>query len=79
MPRPAIAGGSSEADDSLGAVVAGQVEVEELDRRESDRLLQPEVVALAVLCAGATLFFGVYPEPLLDLARDAGAVLTGLF
>jgi len=79
VPRAAIAGGSSEADDSLGAVVAGQVEVEELDRRESDRLVQPEVVALAVLCAAATLIFGVYPEPLLDLARDAGAVLTGLF
>jgi NADH-quinone oxidoreductase subunit N len=41
--------------------------------------VQPEVVGLAVLSAAATIFFGVYPEPLLDLAHDAGAVLTGLF
>ena len=41
---------------------------------------QPEVVGLvAVLCAAATIFFGVYPSPLLDLAHDAGAALTGLF
>ena len=31
------------------------------------------------LCAAATIFFGVYPEPLLDLAHDAGAALTELF
>ena len=60
---PAIAGGSAEADPGLGATVAGSVEVEELDPRQSDRLVQPEVVALAVLCAAATMFFGVYPEP----------------
>ena len=78
VPRPAIAGGSAEADDQLGAVVAGDVQIEELAPR-SDRLVQPEVVGLALLCAAATLFFGVYPEPLLDLARDAGATLTGLF
>jgi NADH-quinone oxidoreductase subunit N len=56
--RPAIAGGSAEAD---------------------ARLVQPEVVGVAVVCAAATIFFGVYPEPLLDLAHDAGAALTGLF
>ena len=78
VPRPAIAGGSAEADDQLGAVIAGDVQIEELAPR-SDRLVQPEVVGLALLCAAATLFFGVYPEPLLDLARDAGATLTGLF
>ena len=43
------------------------------------RLVQPEVVGLAALCAAASVFFGVYPSPLLDVAKDAGAALTNLF
>jgi NADH-quinone oxidoreductase subunit N len=62
-PRPAIAGGSEEAEPVA----------------PPRRLAQPEVVALAVVCAAATIFFGVYPEPLLELAHDAGAALTNLF
>jgi NADH-quinone oxidoreductase subunit N len=65
--RPAIAGGSQEADADPAAVAAPAP------------LFQPELVAVAVLCAAATIFFGVYPEPLLDLAHDAGAALSGLF
>ncbi len=70
VPRPAIAGGSVEADADAEDLPAA---------RPSDRLVQPEVVGLAILCAAATIFFGVYPEPLLDVAHDAGAALTGLF
>jgi NADH-quinone oxidoreductase subunit N len=33
---------------------------------------------VAVLCALATVAFGIYPEPLFDLARDAGAAIAGL-
>jgi len=61
--RPAIAGGSAEAD------VAAPV------RR---RLVQPEVLFVAVVCALATIVFGIYPDPLFDVARDAGAALTSL-
>ena len=43
------------------------------------RIVQPEVVAVAVICAAATIFFGLYPGPLLELAHDAGAALTDLF
>jgi hypothetical protein len=32
-----------------------------------------------VICAAATIFFGIYPEPLLELAHDAGAVFAELF
>jgi NADH-quinone oxidoreductase subunit N len=79
--RPAIAGGSPEADSEPGAVAAGGGETvagagsAAVDRR----LRQPEVVLLGVLCAAATIFFGIYPSPLLDLANDAGAALTQLF
>ena len=31
------------------------------------------------VCAAATIAFGIYPEPLLDLANDAGAASPGLF
>jgi NADH-quinone oxidoreductase subunit N len=42
------------------------------------RSRQPELVAVAVVCAAATIFFGVYPSPLFDIARDAGEALKGL-
>jgi NADH-quinone oxidoreductase subunit N len=60
--RPAIAGGSDEAD----VVVA------------APRSRQPELVFVAVVCAAATIAFGVYPSPLFDIARDAGEALKGL-
>ena len=65
--RPAIAGGSSEADAEAVAQPAAL------------RTRQPEVVAVAVLCALATIAIGIYPSPLFDVARDAGAALSGLF
>ena len=72
--RPAIAGGSAEADaDPEAAEASARV------AGTGRRLVQPEVVGLAVLCAAASVFFGVYPSPLLDVAKDAGAALTNLF
>jgi NADH-quinone oxidoreductase subunit N len=67
---PVIAGGSVEADAESRA--AG------LEPGETRRLLQPEVVFVAAVCAAATIFFGVYPEPLLDVARGAASALTSL-
>jgi len=76
VPRPAIAGGSPEADEEPGAVSAGgQV----LARRVDRRLRQPEVIGVAVVFAAASVVFGIYPEPLLNLANDAGAAISGLF
>jgi NADH-quinone oxidoreductase subunit N len=60
--RPAIAGGSSEA-------------VEPVRPRPG---VQWELVLVAVVCALATIFFGIYPDPLLNVAHDAGAALSGL-
>ena len=42
------------------------------------RHVQPEVVFVAVACALATLFFGIDPDPLFNVARDAGAALSSL-
>jgi NADH-quinone oxidoreductase subunit N len=92
--RPVMAGGSPEADEEdraagrepgsgvpatradTGAVVASDFE----DDAEPVRpgLRQPEVVFVAVVCALVTIAFGVYPEPLFSLAKDAGAAFTSL-
>jgi NADH-quinone oxidoreductase subunit N len=60
--RPVIAGGSAEAD--VEPRVRGA--------------LQPEVIFVAIVCAAATIVFGIYPEPLFTIAKDAGAALTSL-
>ena len=38
----------------------------------------PEATAVAVVFAVATVFFGLYPEPLFDVARDVGAAFPEL-
>jgi NADH-quinone oxidoreductase subunit N len=91
--RPAIAGGSPEADEEdreagrePGASVPATrpdtgtvVSVDDGDEPVvTRRLRQPEVVFVAVLCAAATIAFGIYPEPLMDVARDAGDALRSL-
>lgn len=45
---------------------------------EADARAQPEVTAVAVLCGAATIFFGLVPSPLFDLARDVATSLSGL-
>lgn len=57
--------GSTAASVASGdAVIAGAAP-------EADSSKHPELVAVAVLAATASVVFGVWPEPLLDLARDA--------
>jgi NADH-quinone oxidoreductase subunit N len=63
--RPAIAGGSQEAED---------VVVE--PRRTADG--QFAVAVVAVVCAVLIIAIGVYPQPLFDVAKDAGAALKDL-
>jgi NADH-quinone oxidoreductase subunit N len=60
--RPAIAGGSEEAVEPVRPRVGVQV----------------ELAFVAVVCALATIFFGIYPDPLLNVAHDAGAALRSL-
>jgi NADH-quinone oxidoreductase subunit N len=70
---PAIAGGSQEADALLGTpgedVAIGIAPVRP----------QPEVLAVAWLAAAATIVLGIVPQPLFELAADAGRALTGIF
>jgi NADH-quinone oxidoreductase subunit N len=45
---------------------------------EADAVAQPEVLAVAVLFAAATIFFGIVPSPIFDAARDIGSSLSSL-
>ena len=79
--RPAMAGGSPEADASLparGEPAGVEPVVTSGGGGSGARRRQPEVVFLAVLCALATVALGIYPDPLFDVARDAGAAITSL-
>jgi NADH-quinone oxidoreductase subunit N len=67
--RPAIAGGSPEAD---------AAESPERTAGRAGRGGYWEVTAVAVTCAIATVAFGIYPSPLFDVARAAGAALSHL-
>ncbi|HWK28640.1 MAG TPA: NADH-quinone oxidoreductase subunit N [Solirubrobacter sp.] len=70
--RPLIAGGSAEADaEARAAGVAPGAGA-------GARLRQPEVVFVAVVCALVTIVFGLYPQPLFDVARDAGNAIVSL-
>jgi NADH-quinone oxidoreductase subunit N len=61
--RPVLAGGSSELD---------------AESARGRMRAQPEALLVAVAAGAATIFFGVIPEPLFDLVRQAGGVLGGL-
>jgi NADH-quinone oxidoreductase subunit N len=45
---------------------------------EADARAQPEVAAIAIAFAAATILFGIWPEPLFDAARDIGTALSNL-
>ena len=82
--RPAMAGGAPEADEDPDARAAES----RIARREGAEVMaagtaprvgtQFEVLFVAVLCAAATIFFGIFPGPLLDFADKAGAALANL-
>ena len=45
---------------------------------EADARAQPEVTSVALLCGVATIFFGIVPSPLFDLARDVATSFSHL-
>jgi NADH-quinone oxidoreductase subunit N len=45
---------------------------------EAEAWAQPEVAAIAILSAAATILFGIWPDPLFDAARDVGTAISGL-
>jgi NADH-quinone oxidoreductase subunit N len=62
-----IAGGSPEADPVSGWPVPAR------------SVPYPEVVVVAMLFAGLSIFFGIVPSPLFHLAAHAGNAISGIF
>ena len=72
----------------VAAMWMGSVEVELPNGRkvrpvrgwspEADARSQPEVVAVALICGAATVFFGLFPSPLFDLAQDVATSFSHL-
>ena len=76
--RPAIAGGSPEADLDPGARAASDRIAGGADGGPRRHWAQPETVLVGVAAAVATIFFGIWPSPLFDFATHAAAALSGL-
>jgi NADH-quinone oxidoreductase subunit N len=78
-PSPAIAGGSAEADgDAIAPARAAAPASRDGAVEPRPRYGGIEVAAVAVIFGAATLFFGIIPSPLLNLANHAGRALIGL-
>jgi NADH-quinone oxidoreductase subunit N len=45
---------------------------------EADARAQPEAALIALVAAAAIIFFGIWPDPLFQVARDVGSALPGL-
>jgi NADH-quinone oxidoreductase subunit N len=71
-PPPADA--PAPQPEGLPVLAGGSPELDERPARA-----QPEVIFVALLAAVATIFFGILPQPLLDLVHHAGGALGGLF
>jgi NADH-quinone oxidoreductase subunit N len=70
--RPLIAGGAPDDD------IRSSVTVDQADGRPGRARNYPWALAVAVVCAAATIFFGIYPQPLFDVAHDAGQAIGSL-
>ncbi|MGP0048132.1 MAG: NADH-quinone oxidoreductase subunit N [Solirubrobacteraceae bacterium] len=70
-----IAGGSQEAELTPSDVAAHPDRV----LTASQAAPYAEVAFVAALFAAATVFFGIFPSPLFDLAAHAGRAFAGLF
>jgi NADH-quinone oxidoreductase subunit N len=67
---PAMAGGSPEADEQPSAAEAADA----MPAPKGTRCIV--ILASAALAAGATIFFGIIPSPLVDWASNAGQALA---
>ena len=71
-----IAGGSPEADDPAVGSVSAPHSPWPLS---ADAVPRPEIVFVAVLFAAASIFFGIFPEPLFQFTAHAGHAIGGIF
>ena len=81
--RIVMAGGSPELDEAGGGAEAHPAAPLARDEEEAAAVARALgstrwATAVGVVCAVAVVFFGIYPDPLFDVARDAGSALDTL-
>jgi NADH-quinone oxidoreductase subunit N len=64
----------ASAPDAVPAIAGASPEADPIDPEAGHRV---RLIAPAALCAAATVFFGVIPQPLVDFATHAGTALFG--
>lgn len=69
--RPAHEVSKATGPTQLPALAGGSPELDD----EPLTATQPEVAVVAIAAGAATLFFGVFPQPLFDLVRHVGSAL----
>jgi NADH-quinone oxidoreductase subunit N len=79
-PGPVAAASALAPEGGLAPIAGGSPEADiEGWPTSSQSAARPEVVFVAVLFAAASVFFGIFPSPLFNLAAHAGHALSGLF
>jgi len=75
-------GASEDAEERPAATPAGAPVIAggapEADAPPAPGVVHPEIVVVAVVAAVLTIAIGLYPDPLFDVARDAGEALRNL-
>jgi NADH-quinone oxidoreductase subunit N len=73
------AGSGSGLDADAGAGAGSPPSDAVVWPRPAESAPHPEVVLVAVLFAAASIFFGIFPTPLFQLAAHAGQAISGIF
>ena len=79
---PAGGSGPGPGPGELAPIAGGSLEADEWDEGTGEagaNLRYPEIVFVAVAFAAATIFFGIFPSPLFNLAAHAANALPALF
>jgi NADH-quinone oxidoreductase subunit N len=74
-------GGGSGGPGGLAPIAGGSLEADEWEEGPGPAgvLAYPELVFVAVIFAAATIFFGIFPQPLFHVTAHAANSLAGLF
>jgi NADH-quinone oxidoreductase subunit N len=74
-PGPAPSGPPPAGPAPMPAIAGGSPELDSAAASRRD----PELVFVAVVFGAASIFFGIFPSPLLHLAQHAGSAIGGIF
>jgi NADH:ubiquinone oxidoreductase subunit 2 (subunit N) len=80
-PRPAMAGGAPSGGFAAPPIAGGSPELDSMSIEGGSAATGSDspVMFVAVVAAGASVFFGIFPSSLFTLVSHAGNAISGLF